>query len=433
MSIMDDPTSASDANQGPDGIQDPGTNLSLVPAGLPIGVGEGSAPANEKNIYESNGWFGILADVTNILAPTRQDKQGTPEQQKRGEDPRDSWTVKVAVIDSGLIPDQHSRVFFKDFVSPKDEKGHGGDAAKEMKEIERDAKETGGHGTTIVALIRKVLPDVINDVEIYVARAFEKTRYDDKPTDIEVERIVNAIDWVKSQNVDIIVMAWGFSQEEERIREAINGIPRSTIVFVAAGNDSRHESVQFPARMELDDPQSPVTPIFATTSYNKNARKLNPPRMKDRPNFAILGDDVKIELTLKNHNQSGTDKVVTKTISGTSYSAAIAAGLAAYLIHFSRQPICRQPGRELDLEGKENMSAVFAEMSLGYADQGYLCISPGHLLRICKDRCRKDAIEWDSLRPKERKKEMMRDVLRGIVDDPRTILGKDFYFACTIS
>ncbi|KAK4224495.1 peptidase S8/S53 domain-containing protein [Podospora fimiseda] len=402
-------------------------------------VGEGSSASSERSIYDSNGWFGILSDLTKVFAPSSQDKKRTPQQRERGEEPRDSWKAKIAIIDTGILPKYHPNVIFKDFVDPSNDKSDG--------THERDVDAKGGHGTRIVALLQKMLPDVLNDIHLYVARTFERRRYDDKPDDILVTRIVDAIEWVKSQNVDIIIMAWGFTYEEPRIRDAINGISRNTLVYVAAGNDSGHEPVQFPARMELDDICSPVIPIFSTTSYNKNATRINPPRMNNRPNFAILGENIDIVLTIKvpvtdkdtkkeetkkEEPEEEVEKPISHTLNGTSYSTAIAAGLAAYLIHFSRQPICRrQPGRELNLCHKETMGAVFAEMALRYVDQGYLCISPGHLLRICKDKCYKKGDSWDQLL-REQRKAKMRDMLIAIVEDPRTVLDKDFYFTCSI-
>jgi hypothetical protein len=118
-------------------------------------------------------------------------------------------------------------------------------------------------------------------------------------------------------------------------------------------------SIAYPARMR------DVFCMFSTDGH-LNVSRFNPPPSPAAENFAILGEGVSAR---------------TGRFSGTSVSAAIAAGVAAVLLDFVRQggaSTIIHP-RALDrVQTKDGMTALFRLMSR--KANGYHCIAPWLLL-----------------------------------------------------
>lgn len=72
-----------------------------------------------------------------------------------------------------------------------------------------------------------------------------------------------------------------------------------------------------------------------------------------------------------------------RLLGGTSVSTALAAGLAAKLLDFSRQPDVQtwmsKANRE-KMKTKAGMSAILKEMSRNNVNEGYECIAPWEIL-----------------------------------------------------
>lgn len=162
------------------------------------------------------------------------------------------------------------------------------------------------------------------------------------------------------------MVASGTMKPLDNVAKAINTLQDHILVIAAAGNLPDCDRVVFPARMGR------VMHIFATTARNKISRALNPPPLPRGYNFAILGEAIRPE-------SGGWE--FDDPPSGTSFAAAIAAGFAGCLLHFSRLPVA-EGERVLNLEGYEKMNLIFEELSRDYRDQGYDCIVPWHLLNL---------------------------------------------------
>ena len=68
-------------------------------------------------------------------------------------------------------------------------------------------------------------------------------------------------------------------------------------------------------------------------------------------------------------------------VSGTSYSTAIAAGIAGQILDFSRKPDCHQQIRQAHkLRSIEGMTAILSLMTLGRGPHGYSCLRPRRLV-----------------------------------------------------
>ncbi|KAK1751492.1 alkaline protease [Echria macrotheca] len=312
-------------------------------------------PKNPRpNHISSSNWFDNVDKLNELLRARKQERDLEYEQRK----------VKIAVLDTGIsphIPVTSEDGWYRDFVEEAD-----------------SVRDISGHGTDTVRLIYKLVEDPI----IYVARVFE-TKEANEGT---AERVAQAIRWATNKGVDIIVMALGFHEEDRNIKAAIrSAISHNILLFAGAGNWSGHDKVAFPARL------SNVMCIFATDPGNKNSRDLNPPPRLRQYNFAVLGEGVEM------HRADGSPY----HIGGTSVATAIAAGFAASLLDFSRQPICR--GNEdstVDICGYDEMSKIFARLSEDYRDNNYDCIVPWHLWSLLSNARSREAKRrklWDVL------------------------------------
>ncbi|KAK6526011.1 hypothetical protein TWF281_011052 [Arthrobotrys megalospora] len=293
----------------------------------------------EPNERSPEHWFNGVDQLSGVLSASSAERN-TSEYQR----------VKIAVLDTGISPDDPyaqdmEESLYRDFVN----------------EEELGKRDDDGHGTDTVNLIFKVF----EAPEIYVARVFERKMADENTPNL----VAKALRWAQEQNVDIIVMALGFSRSHERIKKAIDAATAANIlIFAAAGNWGGHDRVAFPARLDN------VICMFSATPWNKNSHDINPPPYPwNTHNFAILGQEVNM------HGPSQHPRI----LKGTSVSSAIAAGLAASLLDFSRQSVCRDQLR--NIKGKREISAIFEDLSKDSKDGEYYCIAPWNLLKRAGD------------------------------------------------
>jgi hypothetical protein len=111
-----------------------------------------------------------------------------------------------------------------------------------------------------------------------------------------------------------------------------------------------------------------VFSVFATDASMKPSLAFNPEAIRGEGNFAFLGQDIRGQVP---DNEPFN-------VSGTSIAAAVATGVAASLLDFSRQRICR------DFMGNIGnmaaMSKIFSLMSV--PDHGYDCVVPWRVLGL---------------------------------------------------
>ncbi|KAF9880591.1 putative extracellular alkaline serine protease protein [Colletotrichum karsti] len=300
------------------------------------------APSSDK-------WFDQLQKLSSVtrLPPKRRDASYHP--------------AKIAVLDTGLHP-SFSAAGYEDFV----------DRANET------SQDGSGHGTSAFQLLQRVY----SDAQIFVGRVWRTNRASDNTaslmakvtytltkclamlTDLS-QAIRHAITkWA----VDIIVMPSGFQAEHEDMLRAIEEANAAHIlIFAAASNHGNLIDIAFPARLYR------AGKLFCMFSTDVNARSLpafNPSPLPGANSFAILGENI----TLGN----------SAPLSGTSFSAVIAAALAGRIIDFSRHPdtrdLIRRPGH---LKRVEGMASVFGKMAR--TDNSYRCIAPWRLLPQMED------------------------------------------------
>ncbi|KXH56302.1 extracellular alkaline serine protease [Colletotrichum nymphaeae SA-01] len=278
----------------------------------------------------SSLWFRKMDDVYSFLGPGEQSTQ-----------------TRVAVLDTGITQEE-ARYFGIQAESYRDFTG-----SEEIQMTDRT-----GHGSAIVKLIYRMC----DSTDVLVARVWEH----DYETEGTARAVVQAVTWAIEKKAEVICMAFGFMTNVPYLQSTLrDAVHKGILVFAAASNTGNNAHITYPAFWN-----SHVFCTFSTNGNIKNSHHLNP-LGRDQNNFAILGEDVELS----------DDTRHSKMVSGTSYSTALACGLASLLLNFSKQ--VRDPeGNEEQiadvLKYKDNMTQVFCMIS--EPDGNYRCIVPWMLL-----------------------------------------------------
>ncbi|KAH7186192.1 peptidase S8/S53 domain-containing protein [Fusarium flagelliforme] len=207
--------------------------------------------------------------------------------------------VKIAIIDSGLNDTAkmaQNTIVYKDFTN--------------------ETRNDSWHGTCCA----KIISDIYEEAELFIARIFEREHANDRDGPI---RMAQAIDWAISPPncVDIISISGGFRHYSKELDEATTRAKAAGVLVVAAAaNWQNIGPVAFPARHNL------TTMCIYSTNLGNQSSGFNPEPRDDTSRFAILGEGFQ-----------HPDQRRNEQMSGTSMATAVAAGLAASIIDFSRQ------------------------------------------------------------------------------------------------
>ncbi|KAF5705772.1 hypothetical protein FMUND_11940 [Fusarium mundagurra] len=250
--------------------------------------------------------------------------------------------VKIAVIDSGLHDSEraHYRAEYKDFTGVP-----GNDS---------------WHGTCCAGIIQ----GMYEEARLCIARVFERDHAD------EIEgplRMARAIHWAiePPRSVDIISISAGFRNYSKELDEAVTKAKAAgVLVIAAASNWQNTNTVAFPARHNLS-----TMCIYSTNTGNQGS-SFNPEPRADTQNFAIIGEG------FQHPDQRSNER-----ISGTSMATAVAAGLAARIVDFSRQTDNKASiFRAQDVGKLPGMLSIFNTLSKPAGNLRY--ISPLELLPL---------------------------------------------------
>jgi hypothetical protein len=152
------------------------------------------------------------------------------------------------------------------------------------------------------------------------------------------------------------------------IKAAIrNAFHRGVIIFAAGGNSGGNprNPILFPASLRQ------VICISSTDASNKPS-KFNPPAMPDRT-LSILGEAVTAAWP-------SSDGVGTTSVqSGSSIATPIAAGVAALILEYVRQPAKKTEtvADQKRLNHSDQMRKVLHSMTI--VNDGFHCITPAKL------------------------------------------------------
>ncbi|EWZ85597.1 serine/threonine protein kinase [Fusarium oxysporum f. sp. lycopersici MN25] len=310
-----------------------------------LGHSTGSDNEEEKKRQLSRRWFKEYNRLKAILQPENDETVGGYAR------------VKVAVLDTGINSDDHQFALQGGYERYIDFSG-------------ADPYDETRQGTVAASLILRMCPNAI----LYGAR-ISKTK---SLTHTEVENVVRAIGWAVDQGVNIITLPLGFNNyhfeiENEIARSRADGI----LIFSGASSSQTSGIVSFPAR-----DYHHVFGIFSTNAGNHESSDFNPIPGSRPHSLAIFGEGVEIA-------EDGP------LLNGTSYSASIAAGLAAILLDFLRQEKHKRNLPDISrLEDMRVMMKLFLDMSCESSDGKYKCIQPWNLLNREEGMHRAKQREW---------------------------------------
>ncbi|KAK2778722.1 pfs domain-containing protein [Colletotrichum kahawae] len=214
-----------------------------------------------------------------------------------------------------------------------------------MNQAPKDAHDTNGHGTATGCLLYEYAPDA----EFYIAKVS-----DAEPASPEIiaQAIIHAVDkW----NVDIISMSFGYptnqNQGYQKLRDSIDhASSKHVLLFAAASNNGRNSGIAFPAREEK------VIAVRATNNRGKLS-SFSPTPCRGTVNLATIGKAVSVA-SLGNgpSNQCPAHEIR----SGTSYATPIVAGMAAFLLLYTRK---KMPDLESRVKDPRIMKLLFQEVA----------------------------------------------------------------------
>ncbi|KAK7734803.1 hypothetical protein SLS63_004223 [Diaporthe eres] len=212
-----------------------------------------------------------------------------------------------------------------------------------------DMKDLDGHGTQVTELILRIAPRA----ELYIARICEGdinrgTPTTSSPTGNPVTRprpdiVAKAIDWAREQKVDIINMSFGFYESHRDVKAALNRAVRDSKILVFAamsndGNNSQHAA--WPAR----DPNLAIG-VHSCDKYGRKTSGFTPRYVHGSHNFMFVGEEVITQWPEAKGGGFRLDQ-------GTSFAAPAVAAMAALILAFAWQHMCRKEREdaEVDLE-----------------------------------------------------------------------------------
>ncbi|RAH79509.1 subtilisin-like protein [Aspergillus japonicus CBS 114.51] len=302
--------------------------MSPSPGLIPDSVMSASA-----RLFSSDDWFQKLDELNYVLRAKPKEKGNIYQ------------PIKVAIIDTGVDENLTQSIKgYKDFVTGQEE----------------HLQDSTGHGTSAIYLVQKVY----HMAEIYVARVFQTSQ----ATANTLALMAQAIRHAKNEwKANILIIPSGFQSDDSDLEKAIDEARSDHIlIFAAASNYSNFADIAFPGRLYLN---LKLLCMFSTDASIRASPSFNPSALdRARYNFAILGENI-------------THPLVSKPLSGTSFSTVIGAGVAARLLDFSRQLGIQDRIRRIDrLSTVEGMSEVFNKMSKEAVDNGYHCIAPWKIL-----------------------------------------------------
>ncbi|MFJ7362878.1 S8 family peptidase [Peribacillus frigoritolerans] len=212
------------------------------------------------------------------------------------EDVKSSKIIRVAILDSGI--DKTHKEFkglnFKEY-----------NAITPTKPIIDEL----GHGTAVTGIIASKgieISGITRKLELYDVKVLNE-----KGTG-EIENVIQGIEWCIQQDVDVINISFGFSSNQESLKNVINKALGANIVIVAASGNTLGLSVDYPAKYDG---------VLSISSFDESL-KLDPLSAKGKIDFSAPGVNI-----VSTNNLGGYSN-----FSGTSYATAFATGAIAALM-----------------------------------------------------------------------------------------------------
>lgn len=216
--------------------------------------------------------------------------------------PFDGSGVRVAIIDSGI-----------DVAHPdlKDKVEHEYRVPTLMEEPETNNK---GHGTAVAGIIAAYPSDKNGVLGIAPGvRIISIDVTDDREGAVEVNSLIQGIEYAIEQGVQIINVSLGFNIFNEELQNVVKKALDKKIILVASSGNDMEDTTLYPAKFDG---------VFSVGAYKKDKKILSP---KDGENGIIYLPGEYIVTTY-----SGTSSYT--SMRGTSIAAPMLTGVIALLI-----------------------------------------------------------------------------------------------------
>lgn len=264
--------------------------------------------------------------------------------------------IKIAILDTGI------------------DRGHDAFEAREeaikarlnfYNESQRSIPDLNGHGTFTASLILDYAPDA----ELYIIKIADLNI---RPSAAIVAKAIDQA--VDKWGVDIISMSFGWPSSDfdgyDILESAIHrAYGKKVLLFAAASNSGGLLGRAYPAS------SSQVICVHSTDTLG-NASAFSPTAQPFTLNFATVGESVESAWPMLLCDDKSAPQAYVKSRSGTSYATPIMAGMAAFLLQYTRLHISAEEA--LKFKSKENMEALLkrcAERGPNYAIRdGYFYI-----------------------------------------------------------
>lgn len=245
--------------------------------------------------------------------------------------------------------------------------------------------------------IRRVCPQV----RLYVAKLdpqqIGQPQQDQSKVSFTIDSAASAIEWARKEEVDIISMSWAIkardtdstTKRHRKLADAVHRAAEDGILLFCAHPDAGAKSTNdtYPKRL-------PENRLFCIGAAGKNRQRWEEIDPADTScDFFFPGVDLGIEAEGRPDDTKKQPPHEWKTYSGSSLSCALAAGLAAAILHCAR--VCNVTIEEFVwLKSYDGMKAALE--SIPSIENGSLVVNQvfgqDALLRACNDPGRKTAL-----------------------------------------
>ncbi|KAF4976943.1 hypothetical protein FDECE_18415 [Fusarium decemcellulare] len=281
--------------------------------------------------------------------------------------------IKVAILDTGIdmahpdILSSTGRISdHKSFV--------GGDATTDRS----------GHGTHIAG----ILLNLTNNVDLYIAKFADVSRYNDSENTLVRDRILQALRHARLEwKVDMISLSFGFSKVsapdliQNEIEECLNN---KIVVFAAASNDGGQRPRTYPGRYDR------VLCIHSADGHgNGSSFSPTPENTSKGDNFSTVGECVQSYWPVG--DSQAADKY--RYMSGTSFATPVAVSIAALMMGYIQRKMTAYHWRTQPLS-PGGIQRIFRMMARGNERNGYDWICPEWFFaRYNEDKIQQDLID----------------------------------------